>query len=118
MQASLFKLVCYLLSSSHSLSTFCSSPLFLTHTVGGQLIFDGTKDVVLESRYIWVMDGGSFRIGSSSCHFTKKVAPPSLLLFLLFLFWFLSPFFFCGLVLILILFVGYHNSVWCLRQRN
>lgn len=44
----------------------------ITIESGAQLIFDGTKDVVLETKYIYVMDGASFRVGNNSCKFTKK----------------------------------------------
>lgn len=44
----------------------------ITILSGGELIMDGTKNVFLETNYVWVMEGASFRIGSDECHFTTK----------------------------------------------
>lgn len=44
----------------------------VTINSGAQLIFDGTKDVVLETYFVNVNYNASFRIGSSSCYYPKK----------------------------------------------
>lgn len=37
-------------------------------------MFDGTKDLILETNYVHVQFGGSFLIGSASCPFPKKAS--------------------------------------------